>query len=120
MPFNIMTLFLSSSTYFIATVHTCAYTHTHTHTHPVTSHIVGFTLPECACVASHSVVSDSATPWTVARQAPLSKEFSRQEHWSGLSFPPPGDLPDPEIEPASLMHWQAGFLPLALPGLYLS
>ena len=42
------------------------------------------------CV-SHSVVSDSATPWTVAHQAPLSKEFSRQEYWSGLPFPsPPG------------------------------
>ena len=36
-----------------------------------------------------------ATPWTVARQAPLSMEFSRQEYWSGLPFPPPGDLLDP-------------------------
>ena len=36
------------------------------------------------------------TLWTVARQAPLSMGFSRQEHWSGLPFPPPGDLPDPE------------------------
>ena len=41
-----------------------------------------------------------ATPWTVARQAPLSMEFSRQEVWSGLPFPTPEDLPDPEIEPA--------------------
>ena len=40
-------------------------------------------------------------PWTVARQAPLSMAFSRQEHWSGLPFPPPGDLPDPGIEPES-------------------
>ena len=40
-----------------------------------------------------------ATLWTVARQAPLSMEFSRQEFWSGLPFPPPGDLPDPGIEP---------------------
>ena len=40
-----------------------------------------------------------ATPWTVARQAPLSLGFSRQEYWSGLPFPPPGDLPDPGIEP---------------------
>jgi len=39
------------------------------------------------------------TPWTVASQAPLSKGFSRQEYWSGLPFPPPGDLPDPGIEP---------------------
>ena len=43
------------------------------------------------------------TPWTVARQAPLSMEFSRQEYWSWLPFPSPGDLPDREIEPASLM-----------------
>ena len=42
-----------------------------------------------------------ATPWTVACQAPLSMEFSRQEHWSGLPFPPPGDLPNPGIEPTS-------------------
>ena len=41
------------------------------------------------------------TPWMVARQAPLSVEFSRQEYWSGLPFRPPGDLPDPEIEPTS-------------------
>ena len=40
-----------------------------------------------------------ATPWTVARQAPLSMGFSRQEYWSGLSFPSPGGLPDPGIEP---------------------
>ena len=49
-----------------------------------------------------------ATPWTVASQAPLSMGFSRQEYWSGLPYPTPGDLPDPGIEPASLLHWQAG------------
>ena len=43
------------------------------------------------------------TPWTVARQAPLSMEFSRQEYWSGLPCPPPGDLPEPGIEPTSLI-----------------
>ena len=43
-----------------------------------------------------------ATLWTVAHQAPLSMGFSRQEYWSGLPCPPPGDLPDPGIEPASL------------------
>ena len=43
------------------------------------------------------------TLWTVAHQAPLSMKFSRQEYWSGLPFPPPGDLPDPGIEPASLI-----------------
>ena len=42
-----------------------------------------------------------ATPWTVARQAPLSMGFSRQEYWSGLPFPSPGHLPDPGIEPRS-------------------
>ena len=47
-------------------------------------------------------MSDSATPWTVACQAPLSMGFSRQECWSGLPCPPPGDLPKPGIEPLSL------------------
>ena len=41
------------------------------------------------------------TPWTVALQAPPSMGFSRQEYWSGLPFPSPGDLPDPELEPRS-------------------
>ena len=41
------------------------------------------------------------TPWTVAHQAPPSMEFSRQEYWSGLPFPSPGVLPDPETEPRS-------------------
>ena len=45
----------------------------------------------------------SATPWTVACQAPLSLGFSRQEYWSGLLCPPPGDFSDPGIEPASLV-----------------
>ena len=43
----------------------------------------------------------SVTPWTAARQAPPSMEFSRQEYWSGLPFPSPGDLPDPGMEPRS-------------------
>ena len=43
----------------------------------------------------------SAALWTVAHQAPLSMRLPRQEYWSGLSFPPPGDLPDPCIEPPS-------------------
>ena len=48
------------------------------------------------------------TPWTAAHQAPLSKGFSRQEYWKGLPFSPPGNLPDPGIEPTSpaiLYHW---------------
>ena len=50
---------------------------------------------------SCSVVSDSATPWTVAHQAPLSMGFPRQEYWSGLLCPPPGHLPYPRTEPQS-------------------
>ena len=42
-----------------------------------------------------------ATPRTVARRAPLSMEFSKQEYWNGLPFPPPGDLPDSGIKPSS-------------------
>ena len=53
----------------------------------------------CLCVLSH--VQLFATPWTVACQAPLSMEFSRQEYWSQLLFPSPGDVPDPGIEPRS-------------------
>ena len=47
-----------------------------------------------------------ATPWTIAYQAPQSLEFSRQEYWSGLPFPSPGDLPDPGIEPHLLLRRQ--------------
>ena len=52
---------------------------------------------------SHHVTCDSSTPWTGARQAPLSMEFSRHEYWSGLPFPSPGDLPNPEIQPTSAL-----------------
>ena len=59
-------------------------------------------IDECehACSVT-SVVSDSAAPWTEARQVPLSMKFSRQEYWSGLPCPPPWDLPNPGIEPTS-------------------
>ena len=50
---------------------------------------------------SRSVVSNSATQWAVARQAPPSLGFSRQEYWNGLPFPSPGDLPDPGIKRGS-------------------
>ena len=56
-----------------------------------------------------------ATPWTVALQAPLSTGFSSQEYWSGLSFPPPGDLPNLGIEPVS-PTWSGGFFTTELPG----
>ena len=54
-----------------------------------------------ACVCVLSCVQLLVTPWTIAHQAPLSMGFSRQEYWSGLPFPPPGDLPDPGIKPTS-------------------
>ena len=68
---------------------------------------------------SSSVVSDSATPWTVAHQAPLFMGFSRQEYWSGLPFPSPGDLPDPGIEPRS-PALQADALPSEPQGNHLN
>ena len=55
------------------------------------------------------------TPWTVACQAPQPMGFSRQEYWSGLLFPSPGDLPDPGIEPGS-PSLQADSLPTEPPG----
>ena len=58
----------------------------------------------CACVVSRfSHVWLFTITWTIACQAPLSTGFSRQGYWSGLPFPPPGDLLDPGIEPTSLM-----------------
>ena len=63
-----------------------SHTHTHTHTHTV---------------LSHSAVSDSGGLGTVAWLAPLSMEFFRQEYWSGVPFPTPGDFPDLGIEPES-------------------
>ena len=54
-----------------------------------------------ACVLSH--IRLFATPWTVACKTPLSMEFSREEYWSGLPFPFPGDLPNPGIKPVSLV-----------------
>ena len=72
-----------------------------------------------ACMLSHfSRVRLCAAPWTVAHQAPLSMGPSRQEHWSGSPCPPPGDSPDPGVEPVSLISpaLQAGSPPLAPPG----
>ena len=56
-----------------------------------------------------------AAPWTVARQAPLSMGLPRQEYWSGLPFPSPGDPPDPRLNPG-LLHWQVNSLPTEPPG----
>ena len=54
----------------------------------------------CVCSGT-SIMSDSATPWTITRQAPLFLRFPRQEYWRGLPFPFPGDLPDSGFEPVS-------------------
>ena len=59
------------------------------------------TVPVCAQSLSH--IQLLATPLPTVPQAALSMEFSRQEYWSGLPFPTPGNLPDPVIKPASLM-----------------
>ena len=55
-------------------------------------------LPTCVCVCVRSRVWLFVTPQNIAHQAPLSMRFSRQEYWSGLPFPSPGDLPNPGIE----------------------
>ena len=69
--------------------------------------------PRCAQALSR--VPLFATPWIAAHQAPLSMGFSRQEHWSGLPCPLPGDLSDPGIERRS-PELQADSLPAELPG----
>ena len=82
---------------------------THTHTH-------GRNMPSCAALfsAAQSCLT-CVTPWTVARQPPLSMGFSRPEHWRGVPCPPPGDLPHPEIQPRS-PALQADSLLLEPPG----
>ena len=70
-------------------------------------------------VKSLSPVQLFAVPWTVVYQASLSMGFSRQEYWSGLPFPSPGDLPNPGVEPRS-PALQADALPSKPPGKPLS
>ena len=68
------------------------------------------------CVLSSSVMSYSfATLWTVVWQVPLSMGFSQSEYWSGMPFPPPGDLSGPGVSCVSciFLHWQADSLPLS-------
>ena len=80
-------------------------------------------IPElCACVRAQSCPTLCNPLKTVAHQAPLSMEFSRQEYCSGFSCPPSGDLPDPGMEPASLASplLTGGFFTTALPGKVLS
>ena len=69
----------------------------------------------CECVLSDSVCN----PWTVACQAPLSTGFSTQEYWGGLPFPPPGDLSNPGIKPAS-PALAGRYFPAEPPGKWLS
>ena len=80
----------------------------------------------CMCVRMRARVCAQlcltlATPWTVVCQAPLSMGFSRQKYWSGSPFPPPGNLPNPEIEPASpvSLALAGGFFTAEPPGKFL-
>ena len=66
-------------------------------------HGIKSTLRSTLCAQSLSPVWLSVTPWTAALQAALSMGFSRQEYWSGWPCPPPGDLPDPGMQPLSFM-----------------
>ena len=70
----------------------------------------------CVCVLSH--VWGFVTPQTVAHQVPLSMGFSKQKHWGGLLFPPPGIFPihGSNLHLLCLLHWQMGSLPLVPPG----
>ena len=85
--------------------------------------IVPWTLPDfflCMHVYMLSHVRLCATPWTVAHQPPLFMGFFRQEFWSGLPFPSPGDLPNPGIEPVSLMSpaLAGGFFTIVPPDIF--
>ena len=95
------------SIYYWVCVHVC-----------VCAHVLSHSVVSDSLLLSCSVVSDSAAPWTVAHQAPLPMEFSRQQHWCEVPFPTPGDLPDPGIEPASLASpvLAGRFSTTALPG----
>ena len=77
-------------------------------------HYLCISLDILVCVRAWSVVSDSETLWTVAHQAPLSMGFPRQEYWSGLPFPSPGDLMTQRLNPCllHLLHWSVCSLPL--------
>ena len=88
----------------------CTWSHLHFHRHSLSSGLCHLLCQQSQSLSSHAYMLSCfshvwlfATPWTVAHQAPLSMGFSRQEYWSGLPFPPPGDLPKPGIEPIPLM-----------------
>ena len=71
--------------------------------HEIKRHLLLGRKVKSGSISSFSHVQFFATPWTVACQAPLSIGFSRQEYWSELPFSPPGDFPNPGIEPTPLM-----------------
>ena len=78
-------------------LHTCTYSCSHIH-----SFMLAYTsLFPYVIVVLVAKLCLNVTPWTVAHQSPLSMGFSRQEYWSGLPFPSPGDLPNPGIKPMS-------------------
>ena len=66
-------------------------------------YFIAFLFLYCAMLSRFSCVRLFVTLWIIACQSPLSMGFSREKYWSGLPCPPPGDLPDPGIEPVSLM-----------------
>ena len=79
-------------------IHICVHIYIHTHTYTpmyMYTHIYC-----CGCLVTKSCPT-LVTPWFIAHQAPLPMGFPREEYWSGLPFPSPGDLPSPGIEPAS-------------------
>ena len=86
--------------------HMCIYVHIHIcvhiyiHTHTYTPMYMYTHIYCCGCLVTKSCPT-LVTPWFIAHQAPLPMGFPRQEYWSGLPFPSPGDLPSPGIEPAS-------------------
>ena len=87
-------------------IYMCVYTHTHTHAYAYIQNVHTYVYTCIVCthllLFSHAVVSDSfVTPWTVVHLAPLSMGFPSQEYWSGLPFPPAGDIHNPGIEPMS-------------------
>ena len=75
---------------------------------------------QCNSSVTRSVMSDSATPWTVACRAPLSLEFSRQEYWSGVPFPSPGDLPNRGIKPGCPTLQADSLLSAYIPHFWIS
>ena len=82
------------------------------------SKVIEHSRQECKVCRMLSHVQLFVTPWTVAHHAPLSMQFSRLEYWSGLPFPPPGNLQDARIEPISLasLKLAGGFFTTAPPG----